>query len=150
MVFCYSIAFRSNNEVPTAILAEANLVAFLLHFACSRRMLCLALKVQVGLQSVQELLQGVRDSLGLISRRQRRRKKSLSDLGIGRERDKGAGSRRFHRHDWCPLGCLETPGSTLAPSRIENCPACNDQERKHDREQGEYVIVGIPCGLLSR
>jgi hypothetical protein len=113
---------------------------------------CLALKVHFGLQSVQELLQGVCEFLGLIGRRWRRRKKSPSDLGTGRERDEGARVGRFHRHDRCPLGRLQTCGSTLAPSsfQIVNYWACNDQEHKYDREQGYCVIVGFRRGLLSR
>src|SRR5215475_8602432 len=119
----------STNEVPPTNLAGTNLTASSFHLACSRRLHCLPLKGQLGLHSVQELLQGVCESLGLVSGRQRRRKKSFSDLGIGSERNKGVGSRRFHRHDRCPLGIS---ASTLAPSplRIVNCPACNDQEHK--------------------
>jgi hypothetical protein len=71
----------------------------------------------VGLQSVQELLQSDCESLGLISRRQRRRKKTLSDLGC--ERDYGAGSGRFHSHDRCPIGGLESSGSPLASSPFQ-------------------------------
>src|SRR5262245_66179572 len=118
MVFCSSDKSfpHRRNEAPPTNLAKANFTAWSLHFACSRRMHCLALKVQFGLQSVQELLQGVCESLGLISRRWRRRKESLSDLGTGRERDEGARVGRFYRHHRCPLGWLETSGSTLASS----------------------------------
>src|SRR5262245_5555342 len=121
MVFCSSeksSPYR-RNEVPPTNLAKANFTTSSLHFACSRRMHFLALKVQFGLQSVQELLQGVCEFLGLISRRWRRRKKSLSDLGTGRERDEGARVGRFYRHDRRPLGWLETSGSTLASSPLQ-------------------------------
>src|SRR5262245_60704258 len=131
-------------------LGKAKSYALSFDFASSRRMHCLAIKAQFGLQPVQELLQGVCQSLGLISRRQGRGKRSLLDLGIGSGRDRGARSGGFHRHDGCPLRGLEASGSTIAPSPlpIVNYPACKDQEHQQDCEQGECVIVAR--GLLSR